>query len=234
MNNISLVYTFYNNQYAADTQCTLWNSYSDELKRHLFLVVVDDGSSPPLQFSIDKSIAFIHLRATEDIRWNQPGARNLGMKFVPTDWALITDSDHLLTGPMARRLMLFNPSAGTIYQFNRFQNNTLIHPHCNSFFLHRDDFIQCGGYDEDFCGNYGYDDRFFLEKAGRQLKIILFEDCSLTTDQQMATQGVERNVKRNKKLLKKKLHQINNSTYFPPRSVQFSWEIAECNPPLLR
>lgn len=233
MKSCSLVYTFYNNQNAVDAQCRMWNSYPESVMRKLCIIAIDDGSYPPLRFDIDRRLPFILLRATEDIRWNQPGAKNLEMRFVPTEWALLTDADHMLTGEMAEKLLDFSPAAGTIYIPARLRNGQPCHPHPNSFIIRKTDFFAINGYDEDFCGNYGHDDHFFTEKARRQFTIESLDRIVLHNDQEYGTPDADRNHRKNKHLLKKKRAQLAKNRYKVPRMIRFNWEISAMNPPLL-
>src|SRR5438874_13148691 len=64
------------------------------------LILVDDGSVPPLQATCDavpKAYIF-RLHATHDARpWTQPRARNLGAGLAAAPRLLFFDIDHILT-----------------------------------------------------------------------------------------------------------------------------------------
>jgi glycosyltransferase involved in cell wall biosynthesis len=234
MKNCTLVYSFYKNQSAVDAHCAIWNTFDDSIKQRLCIIVVDDGSTPPLKFNINPSITNIHLRVTNDIRWNQPGAKNLAMKFVPTDWAFITDADFLLSRETVLSLLEFTPEEGAFYQFNRFNNDQFCHPHPNTFLLRKSDFFSVDGYDEDFCGNYGFDDLFFVEKMVRNYQLKVHDGIVLRNDTGFQTPDVIRNHQKNKKLFKKKRQQLLKNRYQPSGMIRFHWEIVHFCPPILQ
>jgi hypothetical protein len=173
------------------------------------------------------------LRVTEDILWNQPGAKNLAMKFVPTDWAFITDSDHLITEETVSNLLEFSPKQGTFYRVGRLKDGQPCQPHPNTFLLRKSDFFSIYGYDEDFCGNYGYDDSFFVEKIVRNHQIEILNDFVIHYESEIATTNVDRNSRTNKKLFKKKRMLLIKNRYHPPRMNRFNWEIVDSCPSLL-
>ncbi len=232
MKNCTFIYPFYNNQSVADTQCRLWNSYSESIRKRLCIIVVDDGSTPPLTFTIDPPVTAIHLRVTEDIRWNQPGAKNLAMKFVPTEWTFISDADHLMSEETVTSLLEFMPKDGTFYTFGRSRNGQPWHPHPNTFLMRKSEFFSVGGYDEDFCGSYGYDDIFFVEKMKRNHQSVVLEDIRLENNTGFATPDADRNHRKNKHLLKKKKQLLKKNRYQSPRMIRFNWEIVHGYPPL--
>jgi hypothetical protein len=212
----------------------MWNSYPESIRKRICIVVIDDGSATPLRFNPHPGFAFVHLRATEDIPWNQPGAKNLAMHFVPTEWAFLTDADHMLPTEAAAVLLGYSPAAGTVYMPARLRNGQPCHPHPNSFLINKKDFFSINGYDEDFCGNYGHDDHFFVAKAQQRFELKPLDEVVLHNDQDNSTPDVERNHKKNKKLLKKKKKLLERGRYAAPPMVRFNWEIVTINPPLLR
>jgi hypothetical protein len=169
----------------------------------------------------------------EDKKWNQAGAKNLAMKFVPTEWTLITDADHFVSDDILLKMLNFNPSSKTIYFLGRVRDGQPCHPHPNSFLLRRDDFFYVDGYDEDFCENYGFEDIFFVEKAARSLTIATQSGITLVNDQKLCTPDAIRNHRKNKHLREKKLKELSRGRYMPPRMVRFNWEIVSINPPLI-
>ena len=62
------------------------------LPKDVELILVDDGSSPPLESSVAKVIT------TNDYRsWTQPKARNIGASEAKGEFILFTDIDHIVT-----------------------------------------------------------------------------------------------------------------------------------------
>ena len=57
-------------------------------------VIVDDGSPVPVKIPGGLDLNILLLRINENIRWNQAGARNLGVIYSRNDKVLATDLDH--------------------------------------------------------------------------------------------------------------------------------------------
>jgi hypothetical protein len=87
---------FYLNQSDASSIVSLlqrYERYSPDLLDRIQFVIVDDGS--PLPYRIPKlNLNICWLKITDDIPWNQSGARNLGITCAPSDKVLMTDLDH--------------------------------------------------------------------------------------------------------------------------------------------
>lgn len=138
-------------------------------------VIVDDGSKPALK--CDWATVY---RLKKDIPWNQPRANNFGFsKLDPKDIILRSDIDHWISSDDLEYLDSYEVRPKEILLFNR-----IIHrsdgtsyeksPHNNIYLARVGDIIDAGGYDERFCGNYGYDDRELkhrLTKLGFTFKI---------------------------------------------------------------
>jgi hypothetical protein len=131
------------------------------LEQGLKTVIVDDCSKEPLGPLDGVKVA----RVTDDIRWNQPGARNLGFH-ICDGWVLCADIDHLVTKENMEQLENTELKRGCVYYLGREDTNSV-----NIYVIHKDDFEKIGGYDEDFCGNYGYDDIHFYNKCVRLLEV---------------------------------------------------------------
>jgi len=157
---LSLVYTFYNNEeFRLNTQINIWESYSISVKDKLNIVIVDDCARVPIHTlltrKIDAKVEFYRIK--EDLKWNTPGALNLGILNAPTDWVLWLDSDCFLKNDDMENLMEnLSPTFGWIYYFTRkriYKDRTVdyrYHP-CASL-CHKESFKTTGGFDEDFVG----------------------------------------------------------------------------------
>jgi len=131
------------------------------LEQGLKTVIVDDCSKEPLGPLDGVKV----VRVTDDIKWNQPGARNLGFH-ISNGWILCADIDHLVTKENMEQLEKTELKRGCVYYLGREDTNSV-----NIYVIHKDDFEKIGGYDEDFCGNYGYDDIHFYNKCVRLLEV---------------------------------------------------------------
>ena len=164
--HIALTYitAFYFNR--ADTQplsdlLTRYASYAPDILDHLQFVLVDDAS--PVRPAIpDVNLNLLMLRIHPDIPWNQPGARNLGVVRARSDKVLMTDLDHLFPEDTLRHIVRMRDPGRNFYKMRRFKaDGAEVHAHPNTFVLSRARFLKFYGYDEEFCGHYGYDDAMF-------------------------------------------------------------------------
>jgi Predicted glycosyltransferases len=122
------------------------------------LVVVDDCGDPPAEKrpSIDQL-----FRIDEDIPWNQPGARNLGIVHAKAPVLLIVDND---MRPQAFQTAQWLAAARTLKENHviipavRYPSGELNLSHPHNYLIRRDDMVRMGGYDEDYAGAYGWED----------------------------------------------------------------------------
>lgn len=178
--HIKLTYVthFYCNQSNVDSVFNLLKQYEKlpyDIKTAVEFVIVDDCS--PIEYDIgtfDLNITW--LRINEDIRWNQAGARNLGVTYAKSDKIFITDLDHELPEDTFRFLINHrNPGRnfykiyresrqdGTLARGKRYNVGERYYGHPNTFFMSRARFMRFFGFDEDFAGNYGAEDYRFVK-----------------------------------------------------------------------
>jgi len=169
MSHIELTYVthFYFNQGNIESLKELvkvYESYPAKLLDRIHFVFVDDCS--PLEF--DPLITRLNatwLRINEDISWNQPGARNLGITYAKSDKIIITDLDKLIPQETFEYMLAAPKPNKTIFKMRRLEKDGTLNMrgHPNTFFLSRWRFMQLHGYDEDYSGSYGYDDQGFIK-----------------------------------------------------------------------
>jgi glycosyltransferase involved in cell wall biosynthesis len=227
---ISIVINAYNAQEALDRQLADWAAYEPALRERVEFIVVDDASAVPLQVSaaslpgeLRLSLARIH----QDIAWNMPGARNLGALLASGRFLLFHDIDHFLP-PLALKRLIDNADAlhtNTLYSFQRFLDGQQIHLAVNCFLCSRDGFWQVGGYDEDFAGHYGHEDRFFLDAwVGRIGPRVLLTNVWLEVVKRYGTQGLSRDTARNAALFQQKLD-AGLLGHTPRSRLRFPWSV---------
>lgn len=230
MRTLTIALGYFNQMDALRKHITAWNRYPEELKKKLSFIIVDDYSSIPAARVLETESNLhgldIHLyRVKTDLFWNVAGARNLGLQETETEWALLLDMDTMVDTVTLRQLfeLIQGGSQAVVYQFNRrisrrsgdFQEK----PHPGVMLIRKDDYWSVGGSDEDFAGAYGYNDRSFLHRAGKQLEIRTCRDIYLHHE----SSGVARVVKgrsRNEKLFKAKRKNNSWSTDY----LRFDWE----------
>jgi hypothetical protein len=136
--------------------------YPKEIIDHIHFVVVDDGSPVRVSIPENMNLNLTFLRIDRDIRWNQGGARNLGIVMAKADKIFTTDLDHRLPEHTLRELVGRKNPGRTIYKFQRLnEEGKDIGYHLNTLFFSRARFLRYYGLDEQFCGHYGYEDALF-------------------------------------------------------------------------
>lgn len=182
---VTLIFPYYENPGMLARQLEHLGALPEDVRRHVELVVVDDGSPTHPLGSDDLGrleglgLARVQLfRITVDVRWNWIAARNLAVAKARTDWVLMTDIDHLVPEPTLRRVTEQKVSDRNVYRFSRVDapDLTSYKPHPNSWLMTRAMFDRIGGYDERFSGFYGTDGEFRDRvRANAQQLIILDE-----------------------------------------------------------
>lgn len=178
------------------------------VEQNIPTMIVDDCSPIPLGLLDNIKV----IRIIDDIKWNQPGARNLGFQEL-NDWVLCCDIDHLVTKEVYDKVSKLELKIGTVYFLGRndISNSTTV------YLMHKDDFEKIGGYDEDFCGNYGYDDIHFFKKCSELLNIKTIYDIKVDVYARESSSIGNRDIKNNSMLYQSK--KLDHT----PR-IRFKWE----------
>ena len=184
---ITYVYSYYNNPEMFKIQQNAWLSYDKKYAEQLEIIVTDDCSSkwkaednllPDI-----RSMNFRLFHIDEKVKWNWLEARNIGCYYADGKWILMTDMDHLVKRDVLSKLFKKLPGLDDtkVYQFERMKYDGLFYKHHNdSFFLTKELFWLCGGYDEDYAGYYGTSGKFRrrLYRTARA-EATRFKDLSL-------------------------------------------------------
>jgi hypothetical protein len=138
-----------------------YEMYPKELLSRIQFILVDDCS--PVKITLPKStLNIVLVRITDNIEWNQGGARNLGVQLAKTSKLVLTDLDHIFPEILLKK-MLASRQPKYLNKFKRQRDGKRVNAHPNSFFCTKSLFYKCLGYDEAFSGHYGHDDIFFVE-----------------------------------------------------------------------
>ena len=160
---VTFVYPFYQCHRFFAHQLEVWRAYPAEWRRHLTVIVADDGSPTPAALPPVEArpCAMRLFRIDIDLPWNWLAARNIGAHYAPDGWLLLTDMDHVVPETTLRALVEGDHDPRVIYAFRRVEHTgAVVTPHSASFFLTRALFWQIGGYDEELSGRYGTDGDF--------------------------------------------------------------------------
>jgi hypothetical protein len=162
---LSYITHFYFNQGDTSTLTDLLRRYAEypaDILDHLQFVLVDDGSPAKVEIPEDLNLNVLLLRINEDIPWNQPGARNLGVTCARSDKIVLTDLDHEFPAETLREMIRRKNPGRTMYKVRRYDTSGRRRStHSNTFFMSRGRFMKLYGYDEEFSGHYGCDDTTF-------------------------------------------------------------------------
>ena len=226
---LSIISHFYNKHEWVDKQISHWQQISQSHKNLFEFILVDDFSDA--EYMLPNTDLNIRLfRVVDDIPWNQSGSRNLGMFHAAGTVALFIDIDQHLKIDFLERLAMAadNIQRETIHFFKidppilNIQNGEYLNHHPNSFFVNLKDYKTKVHYDEDFAGYYGYEDVFLFrawEKAGGRMTFVN-EDVSSALP--FGTLDLDRDIKRNEELIKKKVFDENCKV--SPSILRFNWK----------
>jgi len=160
MNNVTMVFGYYNQPVMLDEQIRNMESYPVEIRKLWHVVVVDDGSqSAPLGLLRIPNLCLRAFRVDVDIPWNNEGVRNIGVKESKTPWLLVTDIDHIVPVETAESLVSQPHREDQFYGFKRRWRHNMedMKPHPNTWFMSRKFWDRVGGCDERWSGTYGGD-----------------------------------------------------------------------------
>lgn len=158
--------------------------YPEDVLDRLNVVIVDDCGVPEVEVRLIENLDCFAksaklFRVTQDIPWNQMGARNLGMHHSK-GWCLMIDPDMVFDGPMMARMIQAaeKMQRGQVgkWALKHTSNGTLDTSSPNTWLVHRDDFFAVGGYDEDFAGHKGWSDVQLLDVLRSCYKLQLRPD----------------------------------------------------------
>ena len=212
-----------------------YSNYSSELMKRVQFVFVDDCSPVPISLPKDMNLNILLLRILDDIQWNQAGARNLGASQSHTAKLVLTDVDHFFSEILFRK-MLNHSIPRSLYKFKRVDGEgEKMSSACNIFFSSKSVFFKTLGYDEEFCGSYGFEDVMFFHfqrRMGIRQKYFNRRDAivvqKITKDDQY--HSLSRDTTRNYQLMLDKLALLKRRNLFECHSrlfVNFNWEKVE-------
>ena len=132
---------------------------------HIKFLFIDDGSKEPLKLNWKNAHV---LRIEKDIAWNQPQANNIGFEYIfcnnEHESVLRMDIDHYFTLEDLDNIGFYEPFGKEVVTFLREGR----HPHPNIYLTSVKHILNAGGYNEEFCGNYGYDDLELMTRLKRK------------------------------------------------------------------
>lgn len=166
----SIIHPYYNHTDTLPLHLELWKNLPSDLE----IIIVDDHSSAPIDLklierNVKQKIKVIWVE--DDVTWNDLGARNIGAAVAKGQRLIMSDFDCAVTSQLVQFLKEYDQPKDVIafpcLQFNsnnKYGDHGKIGKfHCNSFVIWNEMFKRLGGYDEDFCGGWGYGDIYFTD-----------------------------------------------------------------------
>lgn len=161
-------------------------------------IFVDDGSKEPLKLDWPNAIV---VRIDEDIPWNMSAANNLGFRYT-NGKVLRMDIDHFLEKDQIKHLESIDLKKMELFIFDRYRTDIgrKIDPAPNIYLIGTEDYWSVGGYDEDYCGHYGYEDKDIRRKFDRAGFSVRKSSLIVNVDVRYSTRNLDRDLTVNKNL----------------------------------
>lgn len=258
---ISLIHPYYNDASRLALQLKIWAAWSPRVCENVDITLVDDGSpEEPLTLTNDdkkmfndKGIRISTYRILTDLKWNTPGALNLGVAVAPRPMVLFMDTDCFLESPAWEKLLGMDLSIEKFWKFPRYrlgdpliEETALVRYLPCSMLVHKNLFMRLGGFDEDFTGanNGGYG--FFDNELDSRANAIGAHHSKYNVVQEVAagewmpsvsgrpTVRPHRDSPPNKKLMRAKqkgeIPQNRQILNFPWKQEYTNWSATPCTP----
>ncbi|MEZ4791977.1 MAG: DUF5672 family protein [Gelidibacter sp.] len=215
----------------------IYASYHSNILKQIHFVFVDDHSPIQIEIPEDINLNYTLLRIKDDIKWNQAGARNLGVTYAKSDKIILTDLDIIFPENLLDSLLHFEIPMDSVFKFTTISGLKKVESHFNVFFTTIETFMKSKGVDEEFSGKYGYEDVFFyfLQKAlGTKFYVYNYSNIVHREHKNSEVRkhnDLVRDLDENKTLNDKKMELIKSSTNpLEARStlfLNFEWEIVQ-------
>ena len=151
------------------------------------IMFIDDGSKIPLK--CDWATVY---RIEEDIQWNMPRANNLGFSMIQDETVLRSDIDHYWSIDDLIELSKIKLKEKEIVKFERIYKGKRINQPKNVYLARVQDLIDIGGYNEIFCGNYGYEDGELMNRMRKAGFKFINSNIICKVDGNLCTKGLDR------------------------------------------
>ena len=191
--NVSLIYLYYNNLDAIN------NLKLNNVNRLPFRkIFIDDASAEPLELDSSWTNTLV-VRMLNDVQWNMSNANNVAVSFVDTEFFVRMDIDHFFDNEeIIDFFSSYSLPDNSYKQFKRPHKNRLkVKFPPNIILMKTQDFISLGGYDERFCGYYGYEDMEFIRRLDMSGYKCIRDEKPYIYTSSCSTQGLDRSLDRN-------------------------------------
>ena len=207
------------------------------LKEKFELILVDDHSPHALASFIEGHLNMRIFRIDDDIPWNQPGARNLGVIYSRSDKIVMHDVGQCLPQRTLEKIVEMADPSKRIYKFvgvSERDASVKLPSHPNTLFMSRARFLRYYGYDEEFAGHYGREDTCFTRlqrRFGARIKRLpsRYPVICRERDEDFVYSDLKRDKTTNTALMEKKLSSARSldERCFSRRFLSFSFHLAK-------
>ena len=172
LNDLTIIFNYHKDKEQLDFVMDQWQKANPS--GDLSFIICDTG---PHNHTIDcddlrkYNFKIKVLKLDKYLPFNQPLGKNLSMMECDTKWAFITDPDRFLGKDSLDILESCSLEEDVAYDFDDYHYDpetggkaSPMERHPNTFLLTKDYFNKVGGYNELFCGSYGFDDAAFREQ----------------------------------------------------------------------
>jgi len=214
-----------------------YQEFPVSLKEKFELILVDDHSPCPLVSFVQGDLNMRILRVDDDIPWNQPGARNLGVVYSRSDKIVMHDVGQCLPPQTLEKIVRMANPSNRIYKFigvSERDASLKLKSHPNTLFMSRSRFLRHYGYDEEFAGNYGREDTCFTRlqrRFGARIKCLpnRYPVVCRERDENFVYSDLKRDKEVNTALMEKKLNlaRRRDERCFSRKFLSFSFHLAK-------
>lgn len=171
------------------------------------IVVVDDCSKDKRK-CVDICSGFKELeisvfRVHNDLPWNHRAARNIGFFESDSGWILAVDIDTIPDlGSFSRALPKLNITEKAFFLVNRIELGTKkpLGIHHDTYLISKENYWLTGGFDENFCGRWGFGKIWFRD-AKRLLSQRILLSCYVMHSQKSDPLDSQTNLLRKRTIL---------------------------------
>lgn len=233
---LDVIYSYYNQADLLEKYLNHWNNNINN-NNNINFIIVDDHSKHKASdiINCNKKINYnLQCYYIKDNKgFNLAGARNLGVEKSKTNNVLILDFDIIIYQDLIEEILNWELNENICYRFKQktvkgfdFENNKFMYKvHHSMMYLKKSLYSKAGGTDEDFVGNYGYEDVYLRHYLKYKLK-TKFKYINKNKIYQIST-GKSKNVNRDHgSEINKKLFDNKITTYPKPNNnIRFKYEL---------
>lgn len=198
MYKLAIIVPFYKNIESSVEQCFIdeFSAMSESLLNDMQLIFIDDCSVIPLSFKTEnKKLNFSLYRIDTDIEWNVGGAKNLGAHVSCCENLLFMDADHSITEEKIKYLIDYKIRDNEHIVFMRGKIGSP-----GIFCTSRKRFSDLGGFDEQFSGFYGSEDKNYTLRHSCGGGFFTEIDGLISVRKEYHHHSLNRDATRNKKI----------------------------------